>query len=510
MSALYWTQTIRQIEQQALAQARPLELMERAARELADRCASVLRNLPPGIPSFALVGPGNNGGDALLAAMQLRARGFEARAVLLDERAPSQGDAARARGLAAQADLPGQADLPARLGAERALFIDGLFGIGLSRPISGRARMWIDALNSAGACVVAADIPSGLSADTGAVVGGRQGAALKARVTVSFIGDKPGLHTGAAPDYVGELHIADLAVPAARRDGTLISAEELLPLVRPLARSPTSHKGRQGQVGVVGGALGMQGAALLAALGAHRAGAGKVFVMAPDHCAKLPSTAPQIMTRDAGDALADASSLVIGCGLGQSPSAYRLMYRALTETACPLTIDADGLNLLARHPELSVALASRRAASVLTPHPLEAARLLETDIATIEANRLRAARSLARRYQALIVLKGAGSLIAHPSGEWAIVGAGSPALATAGTGDVLAGVMAGLTAQRLGLAEAAIIGAWIHGRAGERWAEDQKGTNGLSAAELPDAIRSELNTLIRASIARPTLHGVIP
>lgn len=218
--------------------------------------------------------------------------------------------------------------------------------------------------------------------------------------------------------------------------------------------------------------------------------------------------APQLMTRDQSAPLSDANSLVIGCGLGQSRSAYRLLQRALTETACPLIIDADGLNLLARHPELAAALGARASLPVLTPHPLEAARLLGTDIAIIQADRVGAARMLASRYRALVVLKGAGTIIAHPAGDWAVLAAGSPSLATAGTGDLLAGVIAGLTAQRLGPAEAASVGAWIHGRAGEQWARAQRGAAGLSAAELPDGIRAELNALIRGSPHSRTSNGV--
>lgn len=504
MSELYLSGTLREVENRALSRAEPLALMSRAAAALAEVCTRRLRQSRPGLPIIALVGPGNNGADALLAALMMRQRGFDARALVLDALSPVASDAAQVRAMARSADLALGEILPDSRGAEDALFIDGLFGIGLSRPLQGRARQWVDALNDSGAIIIAADVPSGLDANTGSIVGGAQGSAIRATATVTFIGDKPGLHTGAGTDRSGHVYVDSLRLDPGDRDGTLLSSIDAVGLARPLCRVRDSHKGSYGQVGVLGGIAGMQGASLLAALGAQHAGAGKVFVVAPEGRPPFIQSAPQLMTRDATDGLYDAQAIAVGCGLGQASHSARLLALAL---ACPdasLVIDADALTLLSRRADLRRRLAARKGACVLTPHPLEAARLLGTDASTVQSDRIAAAKRLARRYAAIVVLKGSGSVIASPSGEWAICSAGSASLASAGTGDVLAGLIAGLMAQGLAPAHAACLGVWVHARAGEAWAETHAGETGLSAGELPLAIRSVLNHLTAARGGYPS------
>lgn len=503
MGALYLTETLRRVESRALAREKPLALMTRAAQAVSNRVATLLRQSSPGLPVVALVGPGNNGGDALLASVLLRRRGFDARAVMLHDGLAQAQDAARVLTLARESRLPLSDTLPEQCSPQDALFIDGLFGIGLTRPLQGKAREWVERLNHQRARVVAVDVPSGIAADSGAIVGAKQGVAIKAEQTVTFLGDKPGLHTAAGLDHVGLVTLDSLGVPLPDRDGTLIDGAELMPLTRRIARMRDSHKGRYGQAAALGGTLGMQGAVLLAALGAQRVGAGKVFVASPDRLPLLNLVAPELIVRPASDSFDDMDAVAVGCGLGLASASRRLLGRILDETRCSLVLDADALNLVAGDTALSTKLEQRRPLDILTPHPLEAARLAATDVQSIQQSRLTAAALLATRLRSVVVLKGAGTIVASPGGDWAVVGAGSPSLATAGTGDVLAGVVCGLLAQGLSPGEAACLGSWIHARAGEEWAKETGGELGLASSELPERVRLVLNRLINDASQSP-------
>jgi len=475
--------------------------MERAAAALADTCASVLRGMPSRAPVIALVGPGNNGGDALLAAIKLRDRGFDAQAITLTHHAPSAPDA-RATWVQAQSlQFPVLQELsPHRL--HGALFIDGLFGVGLSRPIEGLGAHWIRMLNAAGARVVAADLPSGIDADSGAIVGGPDACAVLAQHTVTFLADKPGLRTGAGRTHAGQVRVARLGVDVTSPAGMLVTQAEASVLAAPLARRSDSHKGTYGHTAVVGGGLGMQGAAVLAALGAQCAGSGKVSVGSPDGWRLDPSVHPQLMTLPEPWRPERFQAVVIGCGLGLTRRASGALNAILHRTASPIVIDADALNLIAANPALTQVLTHRAAPSILTPHPLEAARLLGCATPEVQTDRIRAATTLAARLGSVVVLKGAGTVCADAAGHWAVIDSGSPALATAGTGDVLAGVIGGLLAQGLPTATAALLGAWVHGRAGEIAAARQGGDIGLSTSELPARVSDALNQLLNASAAR--------
>ncbi len=499
MSALFPTRSLRRLEAAALAALPPGTLMMRAAAAVAAATARLARTLTPGRPVLALIGPGNNGGDALLAAVLLRERGYACSAVALRPGPPSSGDAAGAWCTAQAAGLP--VDVPDRL-AERLtaapIVIDGLFGIGLDRPLAGEARRFCDAITRAALPVVAVDVPSGLDADAGAIVGGAAGCAMRACVTVTMIADKPGLHTGAALDHVGSLEVAALGLEAERdvfagqagqAIGRLFDADNAAAMSRPRTRD--SHKGSFGTVLAYGGARGMRGAALLAGRGAQALGAGKVFVGAPDAEPFDPGQ-PQLMTAHAEPDFSAFDAVAIGCGLGDSVLARQRLAGALS-TAPALVLDADALNLIAADPSLLAAQpVSAPTRCVMTPHPLEASRLLGSDAAQVQADRLAAALALAQRYRMVALLKGAGSIVASPDGDWRIVGAGSPALASAGTGDVLAGMIAALLAQRYDAAEAACWAAWLHGRAGMRFEAAHGHAEGLSAAELPQWIRAAL------------------
>ncbi|ODS99013.1 MAG: hypothetical protein ABS56_02635 [Lautropia sp. SCN 69-89] len=499
MSALFPTDSLRRLEAAALAGLPPGTLMARAAEAVAAATARLARTLAPGRPVLALAGPGNNGGDALLAAALLRERGYACSAVALRGTPPSPGDAAGAWRSAQAAGLriepPGALD--ARL-AVAPIVIDGLFGIGLDRPLAGDARRFCEAVAQAALPVVAVDLPSGIDADTGAIVGGPAGCAMRATRTVTMIADKPGLRTGTALDHVGTVEVAALGLEAARETfareagnaiGRLFDAGSVAATLAPRPRD--SNKGSFGSVLAYGGARGMRGAALLAARGAQALGAGKVFVGSPDGEPFDPGQ-PQLMTAPAEPDFGACDAVAIGCGLGRSEPARRRLAAALA-AAPALVIDADALNLVAADPSL---LAARPVAAptrcVMTPHPLEAARLLGCEAAQVQADRRAAAAALAQRYRMVVLLKGAGSVVADPDGAWWIVGAGSPALASAGTGDVLAGMIAALLARGHDGPRAACLAAWLHGRAGMHFESARGHAEGLSAAELPQWVREAL------------------
>ncbi|HWS74354.1 MAG TPA: NAD(P)H-hydrate dehydratase [Quisquiliibacterium sp.] len=491
MSALYRTATIRAVEQRWISRLGGGVLMDRAASAVAEAAARIARTLPRATPIVALVGPGNNGGDALLAASKLRDRGFPVRALALSCDEPGAEDARAVwRSWQAAGGSTGSLDeLPALL-EHAPLLLDGLFGIGLARPLDGAAALAVDRLEAARhGGVVAIDVPSGIDADTGAIVGGPDSPAIRATLTVTMIGDKPGLHTGAALDRVGAVVVAGLGLPGETApDGELFDRALARGLLGPRARD--THKGSFGSVLVVGGATGTVGAALLAARGAQAAGAGKVFIAAPDAPVFDPGQ-PQLMTRPFDAGFDGIDAICIGCGLGRSAKAGDALERAL-RSALPLVLDADALNMLADDPALARLLAARDAPSVLTPHPLEAARLLQTASRAIQSDRTARAIELAARTGAVSLLKGAGSVVGLPGGGFSILAAGCAALATAGTGDVLAGVIAALLAQRLSAPDAARMGAWVHGTAGEIWQREHPSGAGLSAARLPELVTAAM------------------
>lgn len=508
---------IRALEASALSALPDGTLMDRAAEAVAGAVAERLRRMPAGTPVLALAGPGNNGADALLAALALARRGWAVEGLALSHAAPLAADGARAwrRWQDSGRALASPEALDALL-ARRPVVIDGLFGIGLARPLPPAASSLAGQLAAAGSVVVAVDVPSGLDADRGAVVGGPGAAAIRAAVTVTMIADKPGLHTGAGPVHAGEVRVATLGIlpgdpdeagadrtASPRARGALIDRDAARGRVVPRARD--AHKGRFGDVLVVAGEPSMRGASLLAALGSQAAGAGRIFVgLADAH--PLEPRPPELMTRRLHPAaerpeaaLGTAEAIVAGCGLGRGAAANAILAPALAHPAA-LVLDADGLNRIADTPALRTLLAARVDAgytTVLTPHPLEASRLLGTSTAAVQADRLAAACALAASTGACVVLKGAGTVVAEPDGRWSINASGGPILAVAGTGDVLAGTVGGLLATGLPAPDAARLGAWLHGAAGDRLAAraDWAAATGLPASSLPAAIAATLNRL---------------
>ncbi len=461
--------------------------MQRAGRAAAD-CARELLEAPS---VLVLAGPGNNGGDAFEAAANLAQGGVDVRIIHMSGSAALSAEAAqaferaRASGARLIDRLPTQRDW--------GLVIDGLFGIGLTRPLSDAARELVLAMRRHPGPVLALDVPSGLDADTGAVVGA-DGVAMRATHTITFIADKPGLHTHQGRDHAGEVFLAGLALDdlpcasAGLNDSARFCAQ-LAP------RLHSTHKGSFGDVAIVGGAAGMTGAAVLAARGALFSGAGRVFVASLDGGPAYDSMQPEIMFRSAADFNGKESTLVLGPGMGDSAGAIRALVRAL-DGPSPLVLDADALNLIAASPDLQGRLSGRTAPMLMTPHPLEAARLLGVTAGVVQADRLAAAREIAQRFNAVVVLKGSGSVIADAEAMVVINPTGNPGLATGGTGDVLAGLCGSLLAQGWPAWEAALGAAWMHGAAADLLVQQGVGPIGMTAGELPAAIRRVLNQLV--------------
>jgi NAD(P)H-hydrate epimerase len=470
---LYSVAAVRELDRRAIASGIPArELMRRAgaaaARLVETRFREARRIL-------VVAGPGNNGGDGYDLASELHARGYEVRVVApLGPPRSAEAQAARAEYLMRDGLV---IDDPADL-SKADLLVDALFGVGFRRAEDEASRQALAALAGASARVLALDVPSGVDADSGAV----PGPAARATLTLCFIAAKRGLFTGRALDHVGEVLVDDLAVPtevfawvapAAVRIGPKWLHERLEPRRRDV------HKGHFGHVLVVGGARGFGGAARLAAEGALRAGAGWVSVATElEHVPALLAGRPELMARGfeaIEELLLRATVLAVGPGLGREERARHLFERALA-SGKGLVLDADALALLASSP--------RRLppGTIITPHPGEAARLLGCEVDAVQADRFAAAERLAADYGCIVVLKGAGTVIAG-EGLPSVIEAGNPAMASAGMGDVLTGVIAALIAQGLPPGEAARAGALAHAVAGDR-AAPGPGGRGLIASDL--------------------------
>ena len=484
---VFLAREIREIEQAVLSRPSPPPLMARAGVAVA-KCA---RNMlgDRGKRVLLLAGPGNNGGDALVAARQLKQWRYDVTVVFTGSDAKLSGDAKaalaewHAAGGALHDSIPANGDWH--------LIVDGLFGIGLERPLEGKPAELVNWSNASGIPLLAIDIPSGLHADSGRVLG----CAARARHTITFIGLKAGLFTLDGPDYAGEVRLdalgIDLPESTEPRGWRIESA--LIATVLPL-RKRNSHKGTFGNVGLLGGAPGMVGAALLAGRAALKLGAGRVFVGLFADSPSVDLLQPELMLRPAQELLKieGLDCIAIGPGLGESQAAQNALAAALAHKA-PIVLDADALNLIAAHPKLQKSLATRTGASILTPHPAEAARLLASSTEKIQHDRIASARTLSSRFNASVVLKGAGSVCALKNGDWYLNTSGNPGMAAAGMGDVLTGIIASLTAQGGDPDLALLAGVHLHGLAADRLVEAGIGPAGLTASEVTDAGRKLLN-----------------
>ena len=459
MTTLLRSAELRALETRHADAAPPL--MERAGRAAADLAMELLGGRRARI--LVCAGPGNNGGDARAMARLLAARGVAVTLV-----------------------TPGAA-VPA---GDYGLVVDGLFGIGLTRPVTGPNAELIERINAFPGPVLALDVPSGLDGDTGRVMG----VAVRATHTLSFIGGKPGLYTLDGPDHCGEVRIDDLGLRLDAFPGALLGAADFGRHLQPRRRN--SHKGSYGSLAVIGGAAGMTGAALLAARAGLKLGAGRVFAGLLQPLAVDPLQ-PELMLRTPEDALAQATAIVIGPGLGASDAAVEILRRCIGAD-CPLLLDADALNLVAAHPVLAARLARRSTATAITPHPAEAGRLLATTTEAVQGDRVAAALELARRFNASIALKGCGTVVAHPDGIWRINTSGNPGLASGGSGDVLAGMAGALMAQGWSPDGALSAAVHLHGAAADELAARGDGPIGLAASELIPVARTLLNRRIAA------------
>lgn len=486
---VYTTAEIRALER--AAGAPEPSLMERAGAAAATLAAEVVP--ANGKDVLVLAGPGNNGGDAYEVAARLRERFFRVSLVTPADPARLPPDAARAQ--RRWQDTGGETLHALPPGRRWALVVDGLFGIGLTREPAGEYARLIDYANAQACPRLALDIPSGLASDSGRVLG----RALRATHTMTFIALKPGLLTLAGPDHCGTLSVAGLGLETRRLlapSGWLAGPELFPDALR--ARPRQFHKGLAGSVAILGGAAGMVGAALLAGRAALKLGAGRVYVGMLD--AQAPAVdcgAPELMLRRAEEALGLApDALVVGPGLGQDEVAEALLEAALAREA-PCVLDADALNLIARAPRLHRACAQRSAATLVTPHPAEAARLLEVATDEVQRDRLDAARRLARTLNAHALLKGNGSIVVARDGHWFVNASGNPGMASAGMGDVLAGILGALLGQGLGGEAALLLGVHLHGRAADELVRAGSGPVGLAASELIEPARRVWNGWLR-------------
>jgi ADP-dependent NAD(P)H-hydrate dehydratase / NAD(P)H-hydrate epimerase len=500
---------LREIESAHGSETPPM--MERAGKAAAELALHLQSNLD-GSP-LILAGPGNNGGDALVVARILKERGLDPVVVFFGSADKLPIDARKAW---ERWSAIGQChhDFPDR---QYGLLIDGLFGIGLARPLEEPWLSLIARINAYRGPVLAIDCPSGLNADTGTL----NPIAVRATHTITFIANKPGLLTLDGPDHAGEITLADiglgddvkkiapsgLSLSKASEERTIHASTSsartaqvghvnasLLFSASLSPRQRNSHKGSYGSAGIIGGAPTMAGAALLAGRAALKLGAGRVFVGMLERIA-VDHGQPELMLRAARDVFDVATAIGIGPGLAQSDEALQLLRQAIA-APLPLVMDADALNLLAAHPTLARLVVRREHGTLITPHPVEAARLLGTTVDTIQVDRIASAIELARRFNACVVLKGCGSIITTPDGRWFINTTGNPGLASGGTGDVLTGFCVALLAQGWPVEATALGATWLHGAAADALGASGEGPIGIAAGELIAPAQRILNQLI--------------
>jgi ADP-dependent NAD(P)H-hydrate dehydratase / NAD(P)H-hydrate epimerase len=476
--------------------------MERQFGRLRDRTVTVVS------------GKGQNGGDGFVVARLLRQRGCRTRVVLLAAASLLTGDSAttfrkykqaggRTHQVADEASIAGVQSLV----CESEILVDAIFGTGLNAPVQGAAAVVMNLMNRSRRRTVAIDLPSGLHADSGQILG----TAVQALLTVTLARPKRGLYLGDGPNVAGIIRIGDIGIPPeviarAKIPLQLLDAVSLRAILPPRKRA--AHKGSFGHAGIIAGSSGKTGAAAMAALGALRAGAGLVTVSIPEGLhGVLESKLLEAMTfpvaETASHSLAKAAkasllgfaaaktAVAMGPGIGCETETVGLVQELITEIKRPLVLDADGINALAGHAHI---LRRAQAPVILTPHPGEMARLLGTSAGDVQKDRLGVAGGFAREFNVHVVLKGAGTVIAAPDGALAVNPTGNPGMATGGTGDVLTGMIVGFLAQGLSPWDAACAGTYLHGLAGDL-AAARRGEIGMIARDLVDAIPEAIRGL---------------
>lgn len=467
-----------------------IELMESAG---AATFRSLRKCWPRARHIAVFCGAGNNAGDGFVIARLAHESELQVTVYLLADTSRLKGDARLAYEKLQQTPVPVRA-FEGAIDETCDVVVDALLGTGLSGDVKDQWKLAIEIINhykyNSGCHVVAVDIPSGLHADSGSVLG----AAVKADMTVTFIGLKQGLLTGQGPDHCGELIFDDLAVPPdtfekVDTSAVRITKDEVSSLFP--SRPRATHKGRNGHVLVIGGNKGMIGAARMAGEAALRSGAGLVTVATrPEHVAAIVSARPELMCHGVDNKqqlkplLNAATCIAIGPGLGQDAWAEELLSAAL-ETSKPLVIDADALNLLSHEP-------AARSNWVLTPHPGEAGRLLETQTSEVQRDRFTTVSALQSRYGGVVVLKGCGTLVCHEDQSIALCDAGNPGMAVGGMGDVLTGILAACIAQSNQLGASANVAVYLHAKAADL-AAAARGERGLLALDLLSHIQRLVN-----------------
>jgi NAD(P)H-hydrate epimerase len=473
-------------------------------------------NPSEGSSILVICGKGNNGGDGYVMARYLHNFGMRVSVIITGERSAISGDAFINLSVIEKlgieiSEIPDDAEFEAfthRLSGY-SYIIDGIFGIGLNSPVTGVYKNIINAVNNSNKHVMSIDIPSGLNADTGEIMG----AAVKGDLTVTFGFAKPGHYVYPGRAFTGRLVTVDIGIPemiASRLEITrrLIKPDDFKSELS--TDKPEAHKGTKGHLLIIAGSTGKTGAAALTAMGALRAGAGLVTVGIPAslnsiiECklteamtVPLPETKAGTLSYDALDDIlriaSDKTAMAIGPGLSTNPETVRLVCEIITRCSLPMVIDADALNAISMNPEMLDLLDQRR---ILTPHPGEMGRLTGLTTRDIQQNRLNISREFAKKRGCNLVLKGAGTIVAEPNGVLNINPTGNPALATGGTGDVLTGIISGFLARGLNEVKASTAGVYIHGLAADMYAEEN-GESGMIASDLLDKIPGIMNSLIK-------------
>jgi ADP-dependent NAD(P)H-hydrate dehydratase / NAD(P)H-hydrate epimerase len=510
MTHLYSVAQIREIEAAHFKAHPKTSLMQRAGEAVATLAIDLITKHKLKKSVLIIAGTGNNGGDAWVAARALQIQ--KIKVCVWQIGAQKNGDAASKKAHEAYIAAKGNIALNTSPALEFGLIIDGIFGIGLSKAPTGDFRDAIRFANQQrekfGTRILAIDIPSGLSADTGVAFADT----INADATITFLGAKPGLYTADGTDHCGKIFINSLDVDSGESNGSLLTEHDMAELIIP--RRNNSHKGTCGNVGIIGGASGMVGAAVLAARAALHMGPGKVYagLIATD-AMTFDAINPEIMVRRAADVADDKNitAFAIGMGAGEGKPVKALLAEILAlslVTNKPVLIDADALAFVNIDNansstgvlnEAKMAENTRPALSlnnniILTPHPGEAARLLKITTAGVEADRINAALSIAKRASAIVVLKGAGTVIATPEGSYFINITGNPGMASGGMGDALSGMIAAFLALGLTPLNAAKLGVYLHGAAADCAAHHGMGPNGLTASEVIFEARTLLNT----------------
>lgn len=487
MKALYQNRQIRELEQLAIAAGiDEYQLMSRAGQAA---FKTLLAHWPEAKAITVCCGKGNNGGDGLVLARLAHEDGFKVKVYLAEPLEAYKGAAAQAAKAAVKAGVKSERfQQQSHFHAD--VIVDALLGSGLTGDVKEPYSHFIQAINISNAPILSLDVPSGIDVDTGEV----QNAAVKAHVTMTFIGLKQGLFTNKAPVYCGEIECDDLALPEELFKKIKPNAELLdWECVRPMLpiRDRDAHKGSYGHVLVIGGDYGMGGAVRMAAEAAARVGAGLVSVATrPEHVPIVSGSRPELMCHQVSEAkdldllIEKASVIVIGPGLGKTEWAQNLLDRVL-KSDLPKVLDADSLNLLSQSPR-------QMKNWILTPHPGEASRLLGINCPKIQEDRFESIKELQKKYDGIVVLKGVGTLVKGEPETIRVCPAGNPGMATGGMGDILSGVIGGLIAQKLSLINAAEAGVFIHSMAADRAAKEG-GERGLLATDLLPYLRNLVN-----------------